>query len=317
MKSFYLLFIVFVLIPTITNAAKDNLPYFNLSPNIKISQQEQDKLSLSYLHKFFSKNKLITPKRLDTLPYVHTFNTQQERQLFSYNDVVFINNISCSEQQKRFGIYRKKSNYLSNDKNKKVTELAYLGYGKIISCNNKEIATLAITKANKEINANDYLIPILEEDQKQYFNHINSSPNPNQEGYVISIIDANGNNLNVGGDGHNVIIDIGKNNNVHPGDILNIYNSVAQAKSDLPATLKTLDKDFSTNFFTNFSKDFKKHFSPKPPPTPLKKIGKVIVYSVANDFSYGIVTNLEQEIEIGNTISIQEKDNITLVKPIN
>ena len=212
-----------------------------LSPTIRSSENIEaiPAIPLDAIQQFLKWPLILDDDQMDGWPYV--VSSYEGHLIASINNKIYIRGISEDTDMKQYSIYRKGPAYI-NVKKDKNEEDEVLGYEAIYvgqaSIERKgDPASAIITSVKREVMIGDRLIPNSEQDFTPEF--IPSSVSNNIEGNILSVLDG----VSQIGQYQIVVLNLGENSGLEPGNVLGIFKSNLTVKDSIgPNRRKTQEE---------------------------------------------------------------------------
>ena len=243
-----------------------------LIPTIRVSRKGTGE-PISTLAPFLSWPRIISKNDLTSAPYI--IAARDAMLLLEKDKDVYIKGLADSRRGDTYGVYHSNGELKDIETGEVLgTEVSYHGRVSIIQPDN--VTTARIENSNREIRAGDRLIKV---DPKPRALSMPILPPSNKvRGTIMSLYDAD----IISGQHMIVLINRGSREGIRPGYILGIYSPPRLANDPYE---KRLDNWHS-----------KQPISVRLPP---ERVGSMIVYSVGERFSYGLINKSDHQIKKG------------------
>jgi len=300
-----------------------------LSPTIRSSENIEaiPAIPLDAIQQFLKWPLILDDDQMDGWPYV--VSSYEGHLIASINNKIYIRGISEDTDMKQYSIYRKGPAYI-NVKKDKNDEDEVLGYEAIYvgqaSIERKgDPASAIITSVKREVMIGDRLIPNSEQDFTPEF--IPSSVSNNIEGNILSVLDG----VSQIGQYQIVVLNLGENSGLEPGNVLGIFKSNLTVKDSIgPNRRKTqeeidndkivfehadkhwVDREFGKLF--NAIRDGIRNFDENNPNIANKKtkseivnlpdenVGVLMVFRTFEKISYALVMEISGPVHVKDVV---------------
>ena len=300
-----------------------------LSPTIRSSENIEaiPAIPLDAIQQFLKWPLILDDDQMDGWPYV--VSSYEGHLIASINNKIYIRGISEDTDMKQYSIYRKGPAYINVKKDKK-DEDEILGYEAIYvgqaSIERKgDPASAIITSVKREVMIGDRLIPNSEQDFTPEF--IPSSVSNNIEGNILSVLDG----VSQIGQYQIVVLNLGENSGLEPGNVLGIFKSNLTVKDSIgPNRRKTqeeidndkivfehadkhwVDREFGKLF--NAIRDGIRNFDENNPNIANKKtkseivnlpdenVGVLMVFRTFEKISYALVMEISGPVHVKDVV---------------
>ena len=216
-----------------------------LSPTIRSSEHVEaiPAIPLDAIQQFLKWPLILDDDQMDGWPYV--VSSYDGHLMATINNKIYIRGISEDTDMKQYSIYRKGPAYINVKKDKK-DEDEILGYEAIYvgqaSIERKgDPASAIITSVKREVMIGDRLIPNSEQDFTPEF--IPSSVSNNIEGNILSVLDG----VSQIGQYQIVVLNLGANSGIEPGNVLGIFKSKLTVKDSIGPNRKKTQEEIDND----------------------------------------------------------------------
>ena len=306
-----------------------------LSPTIRSSENDEaiPAIPIDAIQQFLKWPLIFEQDEMDDWPYI--VSSYEGHLIASVDNTIYVRGISDDSETRQYSIYRKGPAYLNVKKNKD-EENEVLGYeaiyiGQAVMQKKGDPASAVITSVEREVLVGDRLLPITEEDIDVEF-----VPRPTKtevEGNILSVktgISKLGGVAQIG-QYQVVVLNIGANNGVEPGNVLGIFQDNLKVVDTIgpnqPEKLAQQDADRiefereDTNFIdqelsklVNTIRNAFKKFDKKYPKfanretnsetisLPEEYVGVMMVFRTFEKISYALVMEVNGPVHVLDTV---------------
>ncbi|BAW81015.1 peptidoglycan-binding LysM protein [Candidatus Nitrosoglobus terrae] len=247
------------------------LPLYKLSPKTRILKSENSAviIPMEAIQQFLLRSQVVTEETLENAPYIVA--GVEGRLTLGAGDEVYARGVSDAAITE-YGIYREGEAYRDPDYPDKI-----LGYEAIFIADGKvhqfgDPATLAILSSKQEVLIGDRLLPVVDQELEDLSPHTSSFL---IKGKIISIVEG----ISELGQHQVVALNLGVAEGIEKGLMFTVYRS-GETISDFISPLAENKVQL-----------------------PNKRVGEIIVFSVFDHVSYGLVMRSEQAIYIYDIVS--------------
>lgn len=217
---------------------------YKLEPSIREYPHEEaiHPIPLSAIRPFLNRSRIVASSVLDDAPYV--VSSPDQHLITGQGNRIYVRGLT-DKKVTRYTIYRKGD--VIRDPGDAISGVPGSATGKILGYEALEIgvavvqkfgdpATAYLVQSNREVLNGDRLLPEKEEPLPQFVPH---APSQAVKGNIVSVIDG----VSQVGRNQVVVLNVGKDNGIEPGDVLAIYQSSLTVTDDVKTALKRRQED--------------------------------------------------------------------------
>ncbi|QSA96806.1 LysM peptidoglycan-binding domain-containing protein [Methylococcus sp. EFPC2] len=242
-----------------------------LSPQVRISPLEQaiPVIPMNAVRQFLTRPKVVGAGELESAPYVVDF--AEEHIVGGAGDRIYARGLAEQAHDDGFMIFRPGAAYRDPD-TREVLGYEALSVGDATLERGGEIATLQLTRTEREVIIGDRLLPVEQETmQMQYQPH---APDKLVEGHIISVVDG----VSQIGQYQVIIIDRGYADGLETGHVLDIYRA-GRTERDIVSRQAAETVDL-----------------------PREKSGTLLVFKPYERVSFGLVMKATRALHINDAV---------------
>ncbi|MAZ39047.1 MAG: peptidoglycan-binding protein [Legionellales bacterium] len=229
-------------------------------------------IPLSVIKPFLTGTRVVARDELKYAPYIVA--TADEHIAVGAGDRIYALGISSHSSNQEFAIYRMGEAY-KNPLSQQILgyEAEHVGDAKVVTAG--QPATLLVTSANREVLAKDRLLPATSAHVNTDF--ILSKPLHHVTGNIVAVL----NGVTQIGQYQTVVIDMGKQSNLKPGNVLAIYRQGQKIENPIKP-------------LTGYQAEVQ---------LPNEWAGDLMVFRVFENVSYGVVLHATRALHVNDIVT--------------
>ena len=301
-----------------------------LSPTVRTLDNAEaiPTIPIDAIQQFLERPIVLDDNEMDKWPYV--VSSYDEHLIATTGNTIYVRGIPEDSDTVRYSIYRKGPAYIKPKKDDD-SEEEILGYeaiyvGDATIQKNGDPASALVTVVDREVLNGDRLLPQSDEDVSIEF--IPRPTNNEVEGNILSVVDG----VSQIGQYQIVVLSLGEEQGVEPGNVLGIYQSgyvvqdriglreipktkkekeaerakdLEEATSDIGITATKIGhgiQDVSDWFHENFPTIVNKQDKVEDVTLPEEYVGVVMVFRTFNKVSYALVMETQGPVHVSDTV---------------
>ncbi len=301
-----------------------------LSPEVREYTHEEAirAIPLDAIHPFLSRHLVLSEQELQTAPYV--VSSQDQHLVNGSGNRIYVRGLPEGASVTRYTVYRK-GDVVYNPKPGENEVLEYrakgdiLGYqaihvGDVVVVRGGDPATAQLITAKREVLNGDRLFPAVEEQLPEFIPH---APAQEVHGNIVSLID----DVWDTGRNHVVIINLGREQGMEPGHVLEIFQSSLSVRDDIKTDLREQEDDqrrlkfqysdqspvdqVFEHLFNNIrdtKRSVDKFFGVKfnsaydEVQLPSERVGELMVFRTFDNLSYALVMETTRPVHLSDSV---------------
>lgn len=246
-----------------------------LSPSIRSLENVEaiPTIPIDAIQQFLKRPLVLDDNDLDSWPYV--VSSYDEHLIATTGNTIYVRGIDDESNASQYSIYRKGEAYVNQDESKGVKgevlgyEAIYIGDATLTK--KGDPASAIVNGVAKEILIGDRLIP--QSDQEFSSEFTPGSTATEVKGNILSVLDG----VSQIGQYQVVVVNLGENEGVEPGNVLGIYQSGYVVQDSVAAKKENIK-------------------------LPEEYVGVVMVFRTFNKISYGLVMETHGPVHVHDTV---------------